>query len=182
MVTSSGGTYSARMTNTVGGRRLLDGLEQGRAGVLDQVEVVQDDRPCGVPSTGLVAARRDTSRAASMLMAAPSRSTSITSGWTPAETRRQVSQVPSGGMAGQRRAAAKPLAAADFPGSGRPDEEVGVHGPGRRRGQRRRPPGPGPPRQRRAHLPWPDSLPAIRPETTGPTPSGRSAAWAGPGS
>ena len=123
MVMRSAGTWSARMTNTVEGGGSSKVFNNAGPASLTRWKSCSTST-LRVASKGLVDANRVTSRAVSMLMAAPSRSTSITSGWTPARTRRQESHVPSGPspawLAGHSRAAAKLRAAAPLPAPGGP--------------------------------------------------------------
>ncbi len=118
MVTSSGGTNSARTTKTVPGGGSSMVLSNAGPASFTRWKSLRT-RTLRSPSIGLKAAARAMSRAESMLMYGPWRSTTTTSGWVPLRTRRHTSQVPSPPW-GQRRAAAKAVAAACFPVPGGP--------------------------------------------------------------
>ena len=118
MVTSSGDTWSARITNTV--------LGGGSSTTFSSAGTASWARwNSGTTSTlraaslGVRMARRRISRACSMPRKAPSRSITDTSGCTPAVARTHTSHSPQPPR-GHRRAAARAMAAVRRPVPGGP--------------------------------------------------------------
>ncbi len=117
-MTSSGGSCSARMTNTV--------LAGGSSSTFSSTDAASRTRWKSTrsrtfrdPSLGERMARRRTSRAWSTEIDAPERSTTTTSGCTPANARRHTSHSPHPPR-GHSRAAPRATAAVRLPDPGGP--------------------------------------------------------------